>query len=155
MIETMLQEGNISIVEKVGSWQEAIHVCLEPLVRGGYVTDNYEKAIIKATGEYGPYYVMVEDVALIHGRPTDGVLEKQLALTVLKEPIVFETDGLPVRLLFALAATDSDSHLDVMKVLTEVLMDEKKVKDLAECGDTKQIYRMLLQIEQETREAAQ
>ena len=43
------------------------------------VITDYAKGIIDITNEMGPYYVLTDDVALIHGRPETGVLKKQLA----------------------------------------------------------------------------
>ena len=118
MISEMLKLENIQIIESAKDWKEAIHLSLEPLVNGGYVTENYEAAIIKCTEEYGPHYVLADDIALIHGRPEDGVLEKQLSITVVRQPIQFMNDGQNVRVLIALGASDANSHIDVMKVLS-------------------------------------
>ena len=117
-VSEMLKLENIQIIESAKDWKEAIHLSLEPLVNGGYVTENYEAAIIKCTEEYGPYYVLADDIALIHGRPEDGVLEKQLSITVVRQPIQFMNDGQNVRVLIALGASDANSHIDVMKVLS-------------------------------------
>lgn len=148
MITDMLKLENIRIVEEVKDWREAIHLSLEPLLTGGFITENYEKAIIESTKEYGPYYVLAEDFALIHGRPEDGVLERQLAITLLRKPVVFAEDSFPVRVLIALAASDSNSHLDIMKVLSSIFIDEDKIKQLVESVDSQQIYNLLLNAEE-------
>ncbi len=147
MIADMLKLKNIRIVEGVNDWEEAIHLSLVPLVEGGFVTDNYEKAIIETTKEYGPYYVLEEDFALIHGRPTDGVLEKQLSITLLRRPVKFAGDSYPVRVLIALAASDSNSHVDAMRVLSTIFMDEDKINELVQAVDSKQIYDLLITAE--------
>ncbi len=69
MIADMMKLKNICIMEEVHDWKEAIHISLEPLLRGGFITENYEKAILECTEKYGPYYVLAENFALIHGRP--------------------------------------------------------------------------------------
>jgi PTS system ascorbate-specific IIA component len=143
----MLKVANIQIVEEISDWKNAIHLSLEPLVEGGYITENYEKAILECTKEYGPYYVLAEDFALIHGRPEDGVIEKQLAITVVKKPVMFEGSDFPVRILIALGASDSNSHLDVMKVLASIFMDSAKIEELVNAEKPQQIYDLLLQAE--------
>ena len=147
MISEMLKLENIQIIESAKDWKEALHLSLDPLVNGGDVTENYEAAIIKCTEEYGPYYVLADDIALIHGRPEDGVLEKQLSITVVRQPIQFMNDGQNVRVLIALGASDANSHIDVMKVLSLLLMDESKIKELAEATSEQQIYEMLTKAE--------
>ena len=90
------QAGNVRILDRVEDWQQAIHVSLEPLICGGYVEPRYADEIIRSTEEIGPYYVLTEDIALIHGRPEQGVIRKQLAVTVVREPVRFSEDCFPV-----------------------------------------------------------
>lgn len=147
MIADMMKLKNICIMEEVHDWKEAIHISLEPLLRGGFITENYEKAILECTEKYGPYYVLAENFALIHGRPEDGVLEKQIAITVVRKPVFFEGSSFPVRVLIALGASDSNSHLDTMKVLSSIFMDESKVDELVNAEEPKQIYELLIAAE--------
>lgn len=151
MISEMLKKENVRILDRVDDWKQAIHVSLEPLVRGGYVEPRYADEIIRSTEEIGPYYVLTEDIALVHGRPEQGVIKKQLAVTVVREPIQFSEDSFPVRLLIALAATDANSHLDVMQVLASIFLDESKIREIVEAESTEKIYDLLLMEENERR----
>ena len=151
MISEMLRRENVRILDRVEDWQQAIHVSLEPLICGGYVERRYADEIIRSTEEIGPYYVLTEDIALIHGRPEQGVIRKQLAVTVVREPVRFSEDCFPVRLLIALAATDANSHLDVMQVLASIFLDESKIRELVEAESAEEIYEFLLAEEKERR----
>lgn len=46
----------------------------------------------------------------------------------------------PVKLVITLAATDSESHLEVLSELAEVLMDEEKVTRLIEANSSQAFY---------------
>lgn len=46
----------------------------------------------------------------------------------------------PVKLIITLAATDSESHLEVLSELAEVLMDEEKVTRLIEANSSQAFY---------------
>lgn len=151
MISEMLKKENVRILDRVEDWKQAIHVSLEPLVHGGYVEPRYADEIIRSTEEIGPYYVLTEDIALVHGRPEQGVIKKQLAVTVVREPVQFSEDSFPVRLLIALAATDANSHLDVMQVLASIFLDESKIRGIVEAESTEKIYDLLLMEEIERR----
>ena len=151
MISEMLKRENVIILDRVKDWQQAIYVSLEPLVRGGYVESRYAEEIIRSTEEIGPYYVLTEDIALIHGRPEQGGIKTQLAVTVVREPVQFSEDSFPVRLLIALAATDANSHLDVMKVMSAIFLDESKIREIAEAESEEKIYNLLLTAEKERR----
>lgn len=152
MILDMLKKENVQIVEHVDDWKEAIIVSLQSLEEQGYVTSEYGKSIIQITEDMGPYYVLTEDVALIHGRPESGVLKKQLAITVLRNPIKFSEDGYPVRLLVALAATDSESHLSVMQTLAELFMSEGAINDIVNARSAEQIYEYLVEFDRKVQE---
>ncbi len=140
VISEMLQRENIRIMDEVPDWETAIRTSLVPLEEGGFVEKRYAEEIIKSTKEIGPYYVLTDDIALIHGRPEQGVLKKQLAITVVRKPVFFTGCDYPVRILLALAATDANSHVDVMQVLASIFVDEDKIKRVAEAGSPEEIY---------------
>lgn len=143
-IQEMLKPENVRIAQSVDTWQDAIRLAVAPLREGGYVEPRYEDEIIRATNEMGPYYVLTEDVALIHGRPEDGCIKGQMAVTVLKQPIKFSEDSFDVRLLVALAAEDSNSHIEAMQVLAGIFMDEQKIASIVESDDTQVIYQAFM-----------
>ncbi len=143
-IQEMLKPENVRIAQSVDTWQDAIRLAVAPLREGGYVEPRYEDEIIRATNEMGPYYVLTEDVALIHGRPEDGCIKGQMAVTVLKQPIKFSEDSFDVRLLVALAAEDSNSHIEAMQVLAGIFMDEQKIVSIVESDDTQAIYQAFM-----------
>lgn len=149
MIQEMLKQENVKILEQVTDWRDAIGASLKPLVDGGYVEPKYVDGVIESTLQYGPYYILAEDVALIHGRPEQGAISRQMAVTVLRRPVSFSETSSPVRLLIALAATDSESHIDVMRVLAGIFMDGEKIKEIVQSESEEEIFRHFVQAEQE------
>ncbi|NBK97471.1 MAG: PTS sugar transporter subunit IIA, partial [Erysipelotrichia bacterium] len=105
MIE-MLKEENVQIVQKVTDWVDAIHVALTPLVEQGYCEARYIDGIIRNTKKYGPYYVLCENLALLHASSSDGVIKKQIAVTVLKEPVKFNEGTTHMRYLLKWALSE-------------------------------------------------
>lgn len=152
MIADMLKSENVKIIDSVQDWRDAVKVSLKELVDGGYVEERYIDNVIESTLHYGPYYVITENVALIHGRPEEGVKKKQLAVTLLRKPVRFSEDSYPVRLLIALAATDSNSHVDVMRVLASVFMDESKINEMVSAKTKEQLYQLFIKAENETED---
>ena len=139
-IKEMLKPENVRIAQSVESWEDAIRLAVKPLEEGGFVESRYADEIIRATHEMGPYYVLTEDVALVHGRPEDGTIKGQLAVTLLREPVVFSEDSFPVRLLVALAAENADSHLDAMRVLATIFMDEGRLASIIASESPNDVY---------------
>ncbi len=139
-IKEMLRPENVCIVQSVDSWEDAVRLAVKPLEEGGFVESRYADEIIRATHEMGPYYVLTEDIALVHGRPEDGVIKGQFAITLLREPVVFSEDSFPVRLLVALAAEDADSHVEAMRTLATVFMDESKIGKIVAYESADELY---------------
>lgn len=144
-VSDMLKLENVSVVDGVDTWEDAIRLAIRPLLEGGFVEARYADEIIRSTREMGPYYVLTEDVALIHGRPEDGVKQGQIAITLLKHPIRFAEDSFDVRLLVALAAEDADSHIDVMRVLAGIFMDEHEIDRIVHLESPRDIYRAFIE----------
>ena len=136
---SMLKRENVQIVEKVDSWEESVHVAVQPLVDQGYVESRYIDGIIDNAKEFGPYFVICPDLALLHARPDQGVLKRQLAVTVLREPIRFKEEGPDVRVLVTLAATDADGHIEVMRRLATMFCDPDNITKIAEAPSADEI----------------
>ncbi|AEB06787.1 putative PTS IIA-like nitrogen-regulatory protein PtsN [Coriobacterium glomerans PW2] len=130
-LSQLIRRENVRISEVVLTWQEAIRLAVEPLVSGGFVEERYVDGIIANTYEFGPYYVLCPDLALLHARPEQGVIAQQLAITILRKPVRFKPEGPDVRLLVALAAKDADSHIEVMRRLAVLLSDPIKLEQIA------------------------
>ena len=58
MIEQLIKKENIVVNAHADSWQQAINLSLQQLVKNGYCTDEYETAVLKSTEENGFYYCL-------------------------------------------------------------------------------------------------
>ena len=88
----------------------------------------------------GPYYVIAPQIAIPHARPEQGVIKKAMSILLLKEPIKFSEDGFEVRLLIALAATDSQSHLESLVTLSNLLSDESTLASMLQASSNEELY---------------
>ena len=150
MIAEMLKKENVQIVESVADWKDAIHVAVQPLVDSGYVEARYIDGIIENTYAMGPYYVLIDDVALLHARPEQGCIEKQLAVTIVHEPVHFAEDGSKdARLLVTLSATDGEGHIAVMGALASLFMDEEKIATLVKSNSVDEVYEIFMNASEE------
>ena len=129
-MEKLLQEKNCYLRDRVQDWKEAVHIACEPLIEQNYCTTAYEAAIYEITERLGPYYVLCENLALIHASNQSGVNDTQMAVTVLKEPVKFKPDGYDVRVLVTLVAKDSESHMEGIQAVSNIFSDEKKVQEI-------------------------
>ena len=138
--------GNDSIIikESVADRNQAISISGELLVASQKVLPRYIQSMLDAVEKFGPYIVIAPGVALAHAKPGDGVLATGLSLLVLREPIEFKhSQNDPVQLVFGLAATDHDSHIDLMAELAGFLSDLKQINALLTCSQIEQIRAVL------------
>jgi PTS system ascorbate-specific IIA component len=103
------------------------------------ITSAYIEAMIQSVEENGPYMVLADYFALMHARPGEGVLEQSMSLLVTKQPI--DLEGKPVRIFLVLAAADSESHLESLKEIMAIFMDEEKYNVILN-GDREQICQL-------------
>lgn len=142
MIENLLKEENCTIRESVKDWKEAVHVSLERLIDQGYCTGEYEQAVFDSTAEFGPYYVLTDNMALIHATNKVGVNQTQMAVTVLREPVQFEEDGADVQILIALCAVDANAHIDGMATVLTLFGDDDKSDEVLAAKTGEEIFRI-------------
>ena len=135
-------EGSILIKDSVDNRSAAIQLAGELLVKSGKAKPSYVSSMLDAVERFGPYIVIAPGIALAHGKPSDDVIETGLSLLVLKEAIEFQhSQNDPVQLVFGLAATDHESHIETMAMLAEVLSDQEQVNALLTSSESEQIRK--------------
>ncbi|MBS4206678.1 PTS sugar transporter subunit IIA [Bacillus sp. FJAT-50079] len=143
----LLDEINVSdiqIKKEAQDWKEAIREASLPLLESNKITTSYIDAMINVVEEKGPYFVITKHIALAHARPEHGVLEKGLSFTTLNHPVPFGSQQFdPVKLIITLAATDSESHLDILSDLADVLSDEEITMKLFEAKSEQDFLEIL------------
>lgn len=143
-IKNILKLENIKMIPQVKDWKEAIKVAVQPLVDGGYCQARYADEIIKNTEKLGPYYILCDGVALIHGSTDQGVLKRQIAITLLENPVQFSEDGVGVKIMITLAATDATSHMEVLQAMSVLFADEESTEKVLSVENEQELYDMFI-----------
>lgn len=145
-LKSVLKMDNVSLINQDMGWEQAVRLATKPLVEQGYVEERYPDEIIKNTLEFGPYYILVEGVAFLHVRPEQGVIKDQIAVTVNKSSVKFSEDDPSRRanLLITFAAEGSESHLEIMQALAEILTDEERTRKIIEANSEEEIYQLMV-----------
>lgn len=136
----LIKESNVQILEGAADWKDAVCQSVAPLERDGFVTEAYKKAIIENVEQLGPYICIAPHIALPHARPEQGVLESQIAVTLFRREVDFNREDASANLFIALAAADSNSHLDVLVQITDILQDEERVANILQAKDETELY---------------
>lgn len=144
MLKQLLAADMIQIIEYCHDWREAVSLSCQPLLDKGIVEKRYVDAIYRSHEAIGPYYVVGPGIAMPHARPEDGANKLGLALTLIKSGVTFHSEGNdPVKLLVVLAAPDSNSHIEVISQLAELLDNQKDIDNILCAVNTKQILSVI------------
>ena len=131
---------NVQICQRADNWQNAIRISVQPLERGGYVKSCYKEEIIANLEKLGPYIMIADNIAMPHARPEQGAIETQIGITLFREGVLFEGKEETAKLFVTLAAKDSDSHVDALVKISELLSDEEKVESILASPDQQTLY---------------
>jgi PTS system ascorbate-specific IIA component len=139
-----LEEKLVAMNVELSSPEEAIQAAGQLLVNENLVEASYVDAMIQSFHKNGPYFVLAPQIALPHARPEDGVNEASVSLIQLKTPVKFGSkNNDPVELVFALGASSSEEHLQVLQKLMFLLSDQANLKKLKEATNYNDIKQLL------------
>lgn len=144
MLKELFQKNDLIRAKvDVKDWEEAVRKGVSLLSNADFVEDRYSDAIIEGTKKYGPYYVICPGVAMPHSRPEDGVKKKGISIMILKEPVNFgDLDNDPVKIIISLAATDNESHLEMMQDIVTILSSEENINTMQEANTIDEILEI-------------
>ncbi|MBE2899181.1 PTS sugar transporter subunit IIA [Pasteurellaceae bacterium 20609_3] len=121
--QSLIENNSIKLNQHAASWQEAIKIGTDMLVKSGAIEPRYYDTIIECIKKMGPYIILAPGLAMPHARPQDGVNRTAFALVTLTEPVYFESEPDPVHVLITLAGSDSNKHMQGLMEITQMLDD--------------------------------
>ena len=68
MLSEFVEKGHYKFAGEAADWREAIRMSCESLEADGTVEGNYKEDIIACVEKYGPYIVIMPDVAIPHSQ---------------------------------------------------------------------------------------
>lgn len=139
-----LEESLVSLDIEASNPIEAIRESGKLLEQAQLIESQYIDAMVQSFETNGPYFVLAPNIALPHARPEDGVKEAAVSFIRLKEPIRFgHSSNDPVQLVFALAASTSEEHLDVLKKLMQLLSESNNITKLLKVRNYQEIKQLI------------
>lgn len=140
----LINEKLIDVDVEVETWQESAKVVGNLLLKENLIDEKYIDSMINSVEKFGPYMILAPKVCFFHGEPGDMVNEPCLSLITLKNEIRFsEFDNEPIKSAFAFGARDSDSHLDMIKKIAELLADTEFIKLITNNGTKEDILKRI------------
>lgn len=107
------------------TWQDAVREAGQLLVNNNLIEPEYIDSMIETVHKHGPYMILAPEICLFHGQPGEMVKEPCVSLVTLADTVYFtEYDNQPIKVAFALGATDSESHLSLLQDVAKLLSDD-------------------------------
>lgn len=143
MLENFLNKSTINILENVKDWKDSINIVSKPLIENKIIEKRYVDAIFKTHEDLGPYYVLAPGIAMPHARPEQGSNGMGLSLLIVKNGVSFNSlENDPVYIIVMLAAKDSDSHIELISSLSDLLDNEQDINVLKN-GSLEEIIKVI------------
>lgn len=140
-----LSNEKIQFIDAVSDWKEAVRLAGQPLLKEGAISQDYIEAIIRQKEEIGPYFVIAPRIAMPHARPEEGAKALGLSVVKLGNAVTFDADeNDPVDAIFMFSAPDSNSHIEMISQLAEVLSDDEKMTSIFNAGSKEELKAILL-----------
>lgn len=133
MLKEFVEKQHYIFIDEADSWQDAIRIACRPLEGDGTVDKVYADQIIECVTKYGPYIIIMPDIAMPHSQEgATGVNKTAVSFMKVNKPVSFDEDDpeKDARLFFTLASCNHDEHLENMQKLSEMLMNEQLVEEL-------------------------
>ncbi|AVF36329.1 PTS sugar transporter subunit IIA [Rahnella sikkimica] len=146
MLSDWINENNTTLITRIKDWQSAVALAVQPLIDSGAAESRYLQAIYDMHREIGPYYVLGEGIAMPHARPEEGAVRTALSLVIVSEGVEFGSeDNDPVYVIFALAAVDSHSHIEMIASLSHLFCDDEAAKKLKQSKNKQEALDIIRQ----------
>ncbi|MCP1102977.1 PTS system ascorbate-specific IIA component [Aequitasia blattaphilus] len=145
MLKKFVEKNHYKFAKNASDWKEAVRMSCEVLEQDGTVEENYKEDIIRCIEEYGPYIVIMPDVAMPHSQEcAKGVHKTAIAFMKLEEPVSFdpEDEEKDATLFFTLASCNPEEHLENMAGLAELLSNEDIINELKEAKTPKDLLEI-------------
>lgn len=133
MLREFVEAKHYLFAKSVDNWQDAIRLSCKSLEEDGTVEANYAEDIIECVEKYGPYIIIMPNVAMPHSQEgAKGVNKTAIGFMKLERPVSFDpNDGeKDAQLFFTLASCDPEQHIANMVKLSEMLLNEELVEEL-------------------------
>jgi ascorbate PTS system EIIA or EIIAB component len=145
MLKEFVEQGHFKFAREAADWEEAVRMSCDTLERDGTVESNYKEDIISCIKKYGPYIIIMPNVAMPHSQEcARGVHKTAIGFMKLDKAVSFAPgeEDKEAKLFFTLASCNPEQHLENMTKLSELLMNEGAVEALMQAQTPEDLLRI-------------
>ena len=87
LLKEFVELGHYKFAEEAASWEDAVRMSCETLEADGTVEADYKEEIIECIRKYGPYIIIIPNVAMPHSQEgAKGVHKTAIGFMKLNKP---------------------------------------------------------------------
>ncbi|MDR1033413.1 MAG: PTS sugar transporter subunit IIA [Bifidobacteriaceae bacterium] len=148
MIHEGLTENLVSVNSDAETQRQILKDLASRLYKGGFVKDSYMNAVIGREILYPTAIDMNGIGVAIPHTDTNHVNEAKIAVATLKKPVTFiqmatQDVEVPVTILFMLAITNPDKHIELLQRIVAIIQDEEVLHKLQSANTAQQIIDVI------------
>ena len=131
---SLLKESSIIFDAEAETWEEAVKMSGEVLLKNGSVDRGYIDDMVEAVRKNGTYMIVGSKIALPHARVDESVHKTDMSLIRFSQPIEFP-DGKKVSLMLAFSSFDRNEHIEALVELINLIEDKNFFDFLLNCDN--------------------
>lgn len=143
-IVELLTKDKIIFRKKVKSWEEAVEIAAQPLIKDKSIEYSYVEKMKENIKNLKAYVVIKKGVAIPHARPEDGVNKLGFSILILEEGINFNhPKNDPVHIVLCTAYEDRITHTKAFYSFMDFIGKDNNIKKLRESQTHKEVEKLL------------
>ena len=124
-LKDLFTEKNIELDMTGDSPEDIIRAGGNLLLQNGSIREDYIDEMLASYKKLKAYMVISPGIAIPHARPDSFVIKSGISFIRLKNPVYFgHPENDPVSLVFSIAGTSGDNHIELIQMLSEILFDK-------------------------------
>lgn len=148
VLKQIIKEKLYCFHDNFNSWEEAIIKNAQPLIDNNYVDERYPKAIIDCIKEYGPYIILVPNVAMPHSTESaEGVFKTGVSFMKVNKPVKFDENDEEknAQLFFMVASENGEQHIRNIQNLCEIFENQELLNGLSKVNNEADLIKLVKQ----------
>lgn len=121
MDDILFDERNTALQVTAASWEEAVHIGGELLIKQGCVEKSYIDGMIQKVKKHRADVVISKDLAIPHARYEYGAFRRGCSFVTLKTPLSFAGSEEKVKALLCFSAMDLPQYWHMVSLALDLI----------------------------------
>lgn len=120
----------VEVIEEVESWEEAVKIAANPLLKDKCITENYLEQIKNNILKEPNRFLVDHDIILAHSRPSEEVKNNGLSFLKINQGVIFPKINKKIKLIFVISALSTRHHMDWLQRFAKIMDDLEMVEKI-------------------------